>query len=198
MNALTKPMSDYHRARLTRRQRWWHETLADFLLMNPTASNQECSDFFNGLRSPDTIQLIRNTDVFKALMASRRQEINENMSAAIISKAAGVTYTAFDAILDKINKKRDTLPMNELTSALETVNKFVNGPVKTGGVTVNVNQPQQTLVVPVGINDLAEAQAALRRHQATMAQAPITIDVVPEPVKEEVVAAAPADSDPAP
>lgn len=198
---MTAPVTSQAHRELNRQQRWWHETLIDFLVVNPTATHQECSDYFNGARAPSTIALIRNSDSFKAALSLRRQEMRENMDAAIVQKITGVTHTAFDAILEKLNKKRDTLPLNELNEVIKTVGGFVNGPKSGSSVSVTVNNQAPTMAVPVGLSDLQQAQAALRRHQASLAAAPVIeqpiVEVTVEDQTEKVVAASPANSDPA-
>lgn len=179
---MTAPLTQHALRKLTIQQRWWHEALADYLTANPTATNKECADYLGNGRSEGTISLIRNTDTFKALLGARRQELRDTMDAAITSKLTGIAYTAFDAILNRLEKKRDTLPMNELTNVVDTISKFT-GAGKQGGVTVNVNNQPQVVNVPVSVSELQEAQAALRRHQASLATAP---PVIPQPVVEVV------------
>lgn len=171
----------------TPKLRWWHEALADYWLANPTASNIEAAKFFN--RAPATISAIKNTDAFRAYFQSRQLEQRADLDAAVKSRMMGVAFTALDALHAKLQSKRDTLSVTELTKTLDTVaNLSGTGPKAIGGVTVNVNQPtQQTLIAPVSMSDLEEARRALRAHQASLnpvIDGEVVPPVLPLPSKE--------------
>lgn len=159
-------------------------------MVKPTATNVECAKHFG--RHESTIQLIRNTDSFKSLLAQRRAEFRENMDVALQQKLTGVAYSALDALCDKLQKKRDTLPIKELVDVVKTVGEFGGGGKSSGGVTiVNNTQSHNNFVsVPVGVEDLTAARAALRSHQHSLAsQPPLVLEgtKVVEEVKEEGV-----------
>lgn len=150
--------------------RWWHEALADFYLANPTATNQEAADFFS--KQPSTISAIKNSDAFKAFFALRVAENRENLDLAIRNRLMNVTSTTLDALHDRLKLKRGNLDTKELTTVLDSVGNLVNGGNGhgRGGVTI-VNSPtaQTTMIAPVSVDDLRQAQAALRQHQNSIA-----------------------------
>lgn len=172
-----------------RKQRWWWEALADFYMANPTGTDEEAGKMFG--RAASTIALIRKTDGFKSLLAQRRAEFRETMDIALQQKLTGVAYSALDALCDKLNKKKDTLPLKDLVDVVKTVGELGGrGQKSSGGVTIVNSQSHTNIVsVPVGVEDLAAARAALRSHQQNLASSPaVTLEgVVVEEVKEEGV-----------
>lgn len=175
----------YAEQKASRKQRWWWEALADFWLANPTATNAEAAKFFN--RTEGTIQLIKNTDGFRALMAQRRQEYKETFDVAIQAKVAGVAFTALDNMLLVLQKKKDTLPLEQLVRVVDTAREFTAAPKGTPAPTTVVNVQQNALLpVAASMDDLEVARAALRRQQQELATQPIAI--LPPVEKEEVLA----------
>jgi hypothetical protein len=160
MNA---PATAYGNILRTRRLRWWHESLADYILANPTATHAEIGKHFG--RTDSTITIIVNTDAFKAYFRQRRTQYEEDLDAEVRGKLYKVASNSLDHMLDVLEKKRDSLPLEMLNRTAESALKNLGyGAPAPVGTTVNVNTPQ-TVNVAVSVEDLEAARSALRRNQ---------------------------------
>lgn len=185
----------------TGRWRWWYESIADWMIANPDGKLGDCAIALD--KSPGTISMIVNSDLFKDYYAARRNDWKERHDQAIVSKTAKIAEFGLDLILEKMQAKRDTVPigvLKEVTdSALNRLGygvKPVGTPVPPGS-TINGN----VQIVQVSAQDLAEARAVIRnREQVALTPPPKQIEqgaapaLAPEKVaerdEEEVVDAA--------
>lgn len=149
----------------TRKMRWWYESLVDFMLLHPTSTHQELADHFR--KNKSSIEMILGTDSFKAYFRKRRSDYEEHHNHAIHSKILGVADKSMELMLESLDKKRDTIPLELLTRINESALKSLGyGEQKGPQTVVQVNNPAPTLVpVAVSIEDLEAARAALRRSQ---------------------------------
>lgn len=165
----------------TRKMRWWYEALADFMLANPSARQNDIAVHFK--RSASTISVILNTDAFKAYYRQRRAEYQGDLTGTINTKLMNVVDLSLDVMLEKLEKKRDTLPLDQIQrvndSALKALGYGQSGPAVVVQQNNNVHNTT-TIPVSVGLADLEAARTALRNAQQTV-DAPPMIDVTPEP-----------------
>lgn len=165
--------SPYDAIKANRRMRWWYEHLADLMIANPSMKQNDLAAHFN--RSPSTISLIINSDAFKAYLAQRRAEYTKTLDASVRDKLLNVADKSFDLILQRFEKKRDTIPLDSLQKLADSSLKALGyGQEKSSGPTIINNQPTTVLPVAVSLSDLQDAQKALRA-----AQTPPMIDVTP-------------------
>jgi hypothetical protein len=154
---------DFRKA--TRKMRWWYESLADHMVANPSISNAELARHFG--RAESTISTVINTDAFKAYYRQRRQHHVDKLDSAVRDKLFQVSNKSLDYMLEVLDKKRDTVPLEMLTritdSSLKNLGYGVTPP--GGAVNVNVNSSPQHVHVAVSLDDLESARAALRRNQ---------------------------------
>lgn len=161
---MTLPTPSYAEVKANRKMRWWYEHLADFMMAHPQAKQNDIAAHFG--RAPATISTIINSDAFKAYLRTRRASYAETLDATVRNKMLQVADQGFDLILDRFEKKRDSIPLEVLQKTVETALKGSgfgqNGP----STVVNVAPASQTVVpVAVSLADLQEAQQALRRAQ---------------------------------
>ena len=169
-----------HRKR-TRKMRWWYESLADFMIANPRATQNDMAGHFQ--RGVNTISTIINTDAFKAYYRQRRAQIHSDLSESVKGKLLNIADQSMDALLEKLEKKRDTLPIESLHKTAEMALKSLGyGGDKGPTIINNVNQPTH-VTAAVSLEDLQVAQAALRRAQSDQLEAPKIIDVTPSEVE---------------
>ncbi len=150
--------------RATRKLLFWYEMLADYLIMNPTATHEQMGKHFG--RAPSTIALVVKTDAFKAYLAQRRNQYIQEHDAAIRAKMMGVVENSMDAMLKTLEKKQDQIPLGQLKEIAEMGLQGLGMGAKAGTVPhvqVNVNQPN--VVVPVAVSDLEAAREAMRIAQ---------------------------------
>ena len=149
----------------TRKMRWWYESLADFMIANPSATQNEIATHFQ--RQPCTISTIVNTDAFKAYFRQRRAVHAEKIDTTVRDKLFQVTTKSLDHILTTLDKKRDNIPLEILQRTAESSLKSLGyGAAQPAvGTTVNVNTAPPSVHVAVSLDDLEQARMALRRNQ---------------------------------
>jgi ribosomal protein L25 (general stress protein Ctc) len=161
--------SIHEHRKTTRKMRWWYESLADFMIANPRATQNEIAAHFG--RATSTISTIVNTDMFKAYFRQRRDQHAEVLDASVRSKLMNVADKSLDMMLDHLEKKRDTIPLEGLQRNLETTLKSLGYGQSSPQVAVTVNNAQPTVIpVAVSMEDLQAAREALRRNQMQQAQ----------------------------
>lgn len=163
----------------TRKMRWWHESLADYMLANPNATQNEIATAFG--RQPCTISTIVNTDSFKAYFRQRRDQHAEVLDASVRHKLMNVADKSLDMMLDHLQKKRDTIPLEGLQRNIESTLKSLGyGGNSAPSVAVTVNNSAPTMIpVAVSVADLEAAREALRRNQMQ------SLDVTPLTIEHE-------------
>lgn len=162
---------EYRKA--TRKMRWWYESLADFMIANPRATQEDIAAHFGRVRS--TISTIINTDAFRAYYRQRRAEIHADLSDSVKSKLMNIADTSMDMMLEKLEKKRDTLPLETIQKTAEMSLKALGFGAQAQGPTIINNQ---NTVVPIAVS-LEDLQAAQRALRAAQNNTPQIIDVTP-------------------
>lgn len=167
------------------RWRWWYPAIADAMLRNPDYSQEKIARELG--KTPVTISMIVNTDLFRDYFAQRRKDWERTHDASLVQKTMKVASSALDILAESMEKKRDSIPIGQLTqiatSALDRLGYSPNKPAApAGGLTVNAQNAQ--LVMPVSADQLREAQDAIRLAQSRRV-APIP--VLPEPQTVEVL-----------
>lgn len=185
--------SSHEAMKASRPMRWWYESLADYMISNPSATQAEIAAHLG--RAESTISLVINTDSFKAYFRQRRNVHAEQLDATVRQKLFKVADSSLDHLLTVLDKKRDNIPIEMLQrtadSALKNLGYGVAAPATTN---VNVNTNPQTVNVAVSLEDLEAAREALRRNQlSTPTAVPSTVDVgetlnndTPDEVVDEV------------
>lgn len=167
-----------------RKMRWWYESLADFMIATPNATQNEIAAHFG--RATSTISTIVNTDAFKAYMRQRRAAHAETLDASVRSKMLNVVDKSMDLILDRFEKKRDSIPLETIQKTAESALRSLGYGTAGPSTVINNNVGGATIVpVAVSLDDLERARAALRNSQRDAALAPPLIDVTPIDVTPE-------------
>lgn len=143
---------------------WYYDAIIDWMVANPGRPLSECAAHVN--KSQPWLSTIINSDMFKAALARRRETFSTTHDSLLQEKLTRVAMQGLDIILDKMEKKRDTIPMSQLHTITDTAIQRLGYGVKspTPGVQVNVGVGVQTpaIPVPVSASDLAAARSALR------------------------------------
>lgn len=156
------------------RWRWWYSAIADWMIRNPGGSMRECAAELN--KAYATICFIASTDLFKDYLAQRKAEWQEGHDAALRSKLTRVAESSLDAILERVQKQGDKVPIDFLTEvATSSLDRLGFGPKKDPpSVNVQVNNLNQPVVLPsVSPLALEEARAAMRRVESQRAEVPM-------------------------
>lgn len=162
------------------RMRWWYESIADWMLVNPGGSMADCArDLGRGI---STVYLVTATDVFKRYFEKRRAEYNELHDLSIISKTTKIAESVLDLQLEVLEKKRDKIPLSQLIQIGDSALSRLGYGAKAngGGVTVNVGPNAGAHVVPVARETLAQARDVLRAAEQRK-----IVDITPSAVRSE-------------
>lgn len=164
---MSTALSSYDQIKATRKMRWWYEALADYMIAHPDHRQNDIAAHFN--RSPGTISTIINTDAFKAYLRQRRNDYEASLDQEVRGKLMNVASKGLDFLLEGLEKKRDSIPINVLQDVVDkSLRNLGYGAEKSApAVNVNVNASHnQNVPVAVSLEDLDAARAALRASQA--------------------------------
>jgi hypothetical protein len=173
----------------TRKMRWWYESMADYMIANPSATQDEIAAYFG--RNPATISTIINADSFKAYFRGRRAQHAEKLDETVRTKLFNVANNSLDHLLVALEKKRDAVPIELLQRTADTALKNLGyGPPASPGVSVNVNTAPQSVNVAVSLDELERAREALRRNQQAVQTGPPLLEhevgaIAPPPTEKE-------------
>lgn len=160
-----------------RRHSYWYDSIIDWMLGNPRASQRECAKAMG--KSEPTIRMIVQSDMFKARYEARRKEINENMAVEIAEETSGVALEALREVRKRLTNNPAAIPIGQLTEiAHSTLDRLGYGAKPL----VPAQNTQVNVTVTVPANALAEAQAAMRNlHQKNALSEPTAppIDITP-------------------
>lgn len=141
---------------------YWYDSIIEWLLANPSGSVADCARSMN--RSPQTLYLIVNSDIFKTRYEQRRQEHFKSLSDGILLKTAKVASKSLDLLYERMEENPEKISTNQLaevsSSALERLGYGQKAPQTS--VTVNA-QPQVAVTVSADI--LSDARERMRQVQ---------------------------------
>lgn len=144
---------------------WWHEAIIDEMLAHPEWTKRDIAAKIGC--TPAMVYLITGSDHFKVRFAQRRQAFTERHDTIIGDKLASVAEKTLDIIAEQLEKKRDAVPLVQLIDLQDKVLSRLGYGQKTPPTApaVQVNVGAAPHYVPVSLEDLASAQAALRRSE---------------------------------
>lgn len=135
----------------------WHEAIVDDLLAFPLDKGAVRAKRLGYTES--YLNVIVNSDMFKAYYASRRREYTERLNDSLVHKTSEVASKALDLMLEQLDKKRTDIPFATLADVTDKTLTRLGYGVKSGSpVQVNVD----ARAVTVSKDDLASARSALR------------------------------------
>lgn len=159
--------------RVENRWRWWYDSIIDWMIANPQGSLRDCAAELG--RSEVYVRMIVRTDGFKAHYRARREEFNSLHDDLIASKTRQVAVQALDIILDKFDRKRDSIPLSEVREISDSALARLGYGSKGGGTTINVGEgagQQNTQYVTVSKQGLSDARDLLRAAESAKAAPP--------------------------
>ena len=148
---------------------WWYWALIDEMIASPECTKKELAAKFKV--SEVCIHLITTSDVFNAYLAERRAGNSKMLDEAIKLKLTKVADKTLEMIGKVLEKKQDSIPLDQLTSLADKTLERLGYGVKGSGVVVNATGNTQ-VVVPVSIQDLEAARRALRATEIQKLSAP--------------------------
>ncbi len=142
----------------------WHETLVEFLIANPRASLEEISLYFNA--TPSWISIVKNSDAFRELWASRRQQHFNRVSISVSDRVTALAEVTVDALTVKMERaiSSDTATIDQLKEVGDMALKALGFGAKNGN-SVSIHQTTATQNVFVDKATLERAREARRAIQ---------------------------------
>lgn len=130
----------------------WHEMMADILILNPIATNEEVAEQL-GLHE-GTVRCVRVTDMFKALVERRRDRITgrveENYMRRLQGKVGDLAEATVDTLTQQVKAEQAKMIAGVQQGTLETCEMALRslgliGP--KGGGAAPAQAPHLTVVV---------------------------------------------------
>lgn len=162
--------------------RFWYDDIIDWLLANPGGSHKACAEALG--RSPQSVNMIIASDMFKARWAERRGELNTMYAEAVALKTAKVGMLALNVLEDKLTNQPKTIPAGTVADiAKQSLEALGFGAPKAG-------QPVPNEVhVHVGGDVLASARERMRTIEGQKLSEPLApareFDLIEDASNEE-------------
>lgn len=181
-NPLPQPPGS--RGTRTRKFAYWYDNIIEWMLANPKGTLKECAEALG--RTPTTLYIVTNSDVFKLRYEQRRKEHFESLSQGILLRTARVAEKSLEILEQRMIEKPEAISTKQIldtaNSTLERLGYGAAAPAQTN-VTVNA-QPQ--VAVTVSADVLSDAREKMRQVQQINADA--------QPTAKQLPTAAPAAS----
>lgn len=137
--------------------RYSHEAMIDLLVANPGISQNQLAAHFG--RSAAWISVLMATDMFKARLAERREElVDPAIRASIEERLDALVTRSQEVLLEKLSKPIDSIPDNLALRVLE-----LGGKMKGMGEIPPAPPPTQDHLSNLA-NRLLELQSNIRRQ----------------------------------
>lgn len=149
--------------------RAWHEELLEFIIANPRASGAETALFFNV--SESWISIVKNSDAFQELWATRRGEHFSKVSANIAERVTALAEVTVDALTKKV--EQETREGSASIGTLKEVSDMALRSLGFGGgrgaptIQLNTNGPTQVFIDKDTLARAREAKAKLHANSGT-------------------------------
>lgn len=154
--------------RVKQKYAYWYDSIIEWLLANPSGSVADCARALG--RTPQTLYLVTNSDIFKTRYEQRRKEHFSTLSDSILlrtTRVAAKSLEILEARMETTPEKITTKQILDVTnSTLSALGYGDKGPTTQ----VNVNsQPQVQVTVSPDV--LLEARERMRVAQQQNAAA---------------------------
>lgn len=151
--------------------RWWYSAIADQMLAHPEWNYKEIALALD--KNYTTVGMIASTDMFRAYFDARKMEMQEHQDRGLAAKLNKVASLGLDLIADRLDKKRDAVPISQLVALTESaLDRLGYAPqsAPAASVQVNVSQNNQTVAVsPAALNEAREALRLAERRRGESA-----------------------------
>lgn len=146
----------------------WHEMMADLLILDPTLTNEQVAEQL-GLHYM-TVQGVRRTDMFKAMMERRRDRIagrvEDNYMARLQGKVGALAEKAVDTLHEQIAAEQKKVLAGVQQGTLETCEMALRSLGLIGSKGAGLAAPTQHLTVVVNNDVLSSARGKMRTIHA--------------------------------
>jgi len=169
VEAMMNHTADGRQTRIRLKQ--WHEMVMDYILLNPSCTNQSIAEHFGYAET--TVSQVINSDLFRMKFEERKRKFRESVDGTAVErlqgKLAGTAERILDAMDERIQRERETLGIDVMKESAEMVLKSLGY-----GLAKPAQHTTQTQVnITVSKSDLAEArERALSQHTPPALPAP--------------------------
>ena len=170
--------------------RHWYASIADLMIVQPGITYKDIAERLG--KHPNTVGMIVQTDAFRTYFAARRNAFETDIDSTIKNKLSRVAEKALDGILDHMDRKRDSVPIGQLTGlATSALDRLGYGPKPSAAVQINNNVSATNTSVAVPASTLLEARERLRQNEQGFAEPPRAAASIGQSVLEPPKVAAP-------
>jgi len=141
---------------------WWHESIVDWMITNPSGKLGECSKQL--CVTPSWLSKVIHSQMFQELLAVRRMEHGANISTTVIEKVEGITNIALEKLEDRITDEEAPPSFNALKDTVDLGLKAMGYSNRSAGAVI-INNPN----APVQVNTVSPE--LLESARANMKQA---------------------------
>lgn len=142
----------------------WHEMVAEYMLLNPTATQIEIAAHFDV--TPVGLSYVTNSDMFKMFFRKRKKNMEDTVDQSAMErlrgKLGGLAERTLDVLDEKIQAERANLGIEAVRETADMALKALgfSAPRSNGPQTPAIN-----LQVNVGADTLREARELMAERQ---------------------------------
>lgn len=146
-----------------RKYAYWYDTIIEWMLANPQGSMKDCAAALG--KTPQTLYLVTNSDVFKLRYEERRKAHFDGLSQGILLRTARVAEKSLAILEDRLEKNPEALSTKAiLDTANSTLERLGYGAPPPAQTNIQVNaQPQVAVTISQDI--LQDARDKMRKMQ---------------------------------
>ena len=134
-----------------------HEAIMNWMILHPMGTARDCAAHFGC--SAGWVTMLKNSDLFKARMRERQNEIMSLVASTSVEKLEAIADLSLDKILDELETTSDKKFIHE-TAKLALQSLGFGGGGKGGSSTVNAQNVQQNFYVATP-SDLVAARGMI-------------------------------------
>lgn len=155
----------------------WHDSLIEFLMLNPTVVQRDIARHFNV--SYSWMSMVLNSDLFKERLAERRERHATLVSRTVIDRVQSVAEQSLDELSRRLDEDPEKLPTGEVRETASLALKSLGiGVPSAAGTQINAGQVN---VVTIDSDVLARARNKMKEVNADVVEAEHTVLPAPAP-----------------
>lgn len=142
---------------------WWHDTIADWLVANPTKKVRHCAEELQV--SLSWISCVVNSDAFKELLRKKSMEQKFAATMTTEERIRAVADNALDQMDDTLQAAQGGIAIQTLNDVAGTALKALGYGNRNAGPSVAISVGENAVFM-IGKGDLAEARERIRVKQS--------------------------------
>lgn len=145
---------------------WWHDSIIDWMLVNPDKNKKDCAAYFNV--TPEYIRQLTNSDVFRARLVARRQVLEDRLNIGIVERIQSLACTSLDVLHERIAEERKTIGLEAVRETADMALKALGYTAPKGGSAPAAAPGSNVVNIQLVIDkrDLEESRRLMRTVEA--------------------------------